>query len=272
MLKVNRIFGSSQIVNPSGTSFRASVPSRAVCQNSAVSKPTSEGITYLQKRLIAVRDKALDINSAACRFFGVDSFKNLFTQLENSVKLARLKCSENGILLKIPGEDLLCIDDEKSVENVWNCLWNESCGKEFEKLKSKPARFTIYSRKFGHEIFDGAHTMGLVFDDKSKTLYCLDSLSNKNPLIKLYQDVLTNKVFNSPNGEIKKIIFSNKPQQSMNEYTCNHWAIANIEAVQKARKAGEIIDTTEKLNSILPDDINQILREHHGFILSRSQK
>ena len=72
-----------------------------------------------------------------------------------------------------------------------------------------------------------------MYEPKTKTLFCLDSLSNLCKQVKEYQDILKNQIFNSPNVEIKKIIFSNKYQQCTDEYTCNNWALANIEALQK---------------------------------------
>ena len=113
--------------------------------------------------------------------------------------------------------------------------------------------------------------MKCVYEPKTKTLFCLDSLSNLCKQVKKYQEILMNKIFNSPNGEIKKIIFSNKPQQYVNEYTCNNWTIANIEALKMALKQGKNIDSTEKLNEVLPDDINEILSKQYKYVLKNSK-
>ena len=88
--------------------------------------------------------------------------------------------------------------------------------------------------------------------------------------VKKYQNILKQYIFKSPNKEIKKIIFSNKHQQNPNEYTCNNWTIANIEALQHALQEGKTIINTQQLNAVLPDNINKILQEQHNYVLANS--
>ena len=56
----------------------------------------------------------------------------------------------------------------------------------------------------------------------------------------------------------------------MNEFTCNNWTMANLEALQKALKEGKTIDSVEKLNEVLPDNINTILQEQYEYVLRNS--
>ena len=137
-------------------------------------------------------------------------------------------------------------------------------------LLSKPARLTFDGKFFGENGEPDSHTIGILYEPKSKTLFCLDSLSNLCKQVREYQEILKNQIFNSPNGEIKKIIFSNKHQQNMDEYTCNNWTIANLEALQKALKNGKKINSTEDLNKILPNNINTILQEQYEYMLKNS--
>ena len=129
---------------------------------------------------------------------------------------------------------------------------------------------TFDGKLFGQNGEEGSHTIGILFDKESKTLFCLDSLSNFCKQVKNYQETLKNHIFNSPNGEIKKIIFSNKHQQNLDEYTCNNWTIANIETLQKALKDGKKIYTTKDLNDVLPNNINSILNEQYKYLLNNT--
>ena len=212
----------------------------------------------------------LDKNSIASRFFGVDSRFNIQKKLENQVNLALLKSKTSGILPTFPKRACFSVDRPNTIYNSWNHIWTVCKGRKFEELLTKPARLTFNGKFFGKNGAEDSHTIGIVYDKKSKTLYCLDSLSNLCKEVQEYQDILRNQIFNSPNGEIKRIIFSNKPQQNLNEYTCNNWAIANIEALQKALKEGKNIDSTEQLNAVLPDDINVILQEQYEYMLKNN--
>ncbi len=211
--------------------------------------------------------KVLDRNSMACRFFGVDSRQNVMLKLDNHVKLALLKSKDSGILPSFPKRTYFSVDKPYTMYNAWNNLWTACKGKKFDELYTNPARLTFDGNFFGENGDASSHTIGVLYEPHSKILYCLDSLSNSHKQVQKYQNILKNMVFNSPNGEIRRIIFSNKPQQNLNEYTCNNWAIANIEALQKALKSGKNIDSTSALNDILPDDINAVLREQYEYVL-----
>lgn len=216
----------------------------------------------------------LNKNSEASRFFGVDSRQNLLQKLENHIYLALLKSKDSGIIASFPKRAFFSVDQPKTLINARNHIWAKCKGKKrkFDELLSNPARLTFNGVFFGEGGEASSHTIGILYEPKSKTLFCLDSLSNLCKKVKAYQEILKNQIFNSPNGEIKKIIFSNKPQQNVKEYTCNNWAIANIEALQRAIKAGKKIDSTEKLNEILPSDINSILREQYEYLIKNSRR
>lgn len=212
---------------------------------------------------------ALNINNKASKFFGVDSRQNVLKKLENHINLALQKCKDSGILPSFPRRAFFSVDEPKTLANAWEHIWSKSKGKKFEELLNKPARLTFDSKFFGESGFMDSHTIGILFEPKTKTLFCLDSLSNFCKQVKEYQKILKKHIFNCPNCEIKKIIFSNKHQQNMNEYTCNNWTIANIEALQQALKSGKRITNTKELNAILPDDINKILQEQYDYLLQK---
>jgi len=214
--------------------------------------------------------KILDKKSEASLFFGVDNRQNIAQKLENHINLALLKSKDSGIIPSFPRRAFFSVDKPKTLENAWNHIWNDNKGRKFNELLKNPARLTFDGKFFGENGTASSHTIGILYEPKSKTLFCLDSLSNLCKQVKKYQNILKNKIFNSPNGEIKKIIFSNKPQQNWNEYTCNNWTIANLEALQKTLKSGKQINSTKKLNSVLPDDINSILDEQHNYVLKNS--
>jgi len=214
-----------------------------------------------------------DLNkySEASRFFGVDKRQNVLQKLENHIILALSKSKDSGILASFPSRAFFSVDHPKTIINAWNHIWATNKGRKFNELLTKPARLTFNSILFGDGGNAGSHTIGILYEPKSKTLFCMDSLSNRSMQVKMYQDILRKQIFNSPNGEIKKIIFSNKPQQNLQEFTCNNWTIANIEALQKAISDGKNIDTPEKLNDILPNNINAILQEQYEYVLKNSK-
>ena len=212
--------------------------------------------------------KKLDRSSVASRFFGVDSRYNVSVKLENHIKLALHKGQDSGILPSFPKRAFFSVDKPKTLSNAWEQIWGIK--RKFEQLLEKPARMTFDGKLFGQNGEEGSHTIGILFDKESKTLFCLDSLSNFCKQVKNYQETLKNHIFNSPNGEIKKIIFSNKHQQNLDEYTCNNWTIANIETLQKALKDGKKIYTTKDLNDVLPNNINSILNEQYKYLLNNT--
>lgn len=233
--------------------------------NNAYNKKTPFRQTYLRDSISF--GKNINVNSKACRFFGVDNRKNLLDSLENQVSLIKLKCKDLEIIPAFPKRVFLSVDNPQTMKNAWNRIWLKSSGRKFDELLKKPARLTFDGKFFGKNGEAGSHTIGILYEPETKTLFCLDSLSNECKQVQEYQEVLKNQIFNSPNGEIERIIFSNKHQQDFDEYTCNNWAIANIEALQKALRAGKHIDNTAELNEILPDNIDSILQEQYEYVL-----
>lgn len=231
-----------------------------------ISKAASESITALQQGIIKTKSKVLDRYSEASRFFGVDSAYNIMQKLENQVKLILMKCKEIGCIDTFPRGVGLLIDNPRSIDNVWTRIWMDG---QIEGLYSKPARMTFYSKVFGENGKEGAHTIGLLYRPESKILYVLDSLPNSFKEIKKYQDIIK-EIFKPWQNRGINILFSNKAQQNMNEYICNNWALANIEALQKALREGKTIDSVEKLNEVLPDDINKILKEQLEYVCKKS--
>lgn len=62
-------------------------------------------------------------------------------------------------------------------------------------------------------------------------------------------------------------MFSNKPQQTLEEYTCNNWTHANLDAVIEYLKNGKDKELTpEVLDKILPKDINAVLKQQFLYI------
>ena len=212
--------------------------------------------------------KKLDRSSVASRFFGVDSRYNVSVKLENHIKLALHKGQDSGIIPFFPKRAFFAVNKPKTLSNAWNHIWGNK--RKFDQLLEKPARLTFDGKFFGENGDEGSHTIGILYDKKSKTLFCLDSLSNLCKQVRKYQEILKKQIFNSPNGEIEKIIFSNKHQQNPNEYTCNNWTIANIETLQKALKDGKKIYTTKDLNDVLPNNINSILNEQYKYLLNNT--
>ena len=243
------------------TNFLTSINSlpRVFCERPLIHAMETKSFTLSKK---------LDRQSEASRFFGVDTRENVLERLENHINLALLKSKDSGILPSFPKRAIFSVDKPKTLSNVWDQIWGIK--RKFDQLLEKPARMTFDGKLFGQNGEEGSHTIGILFDKESKTLFCLDSLSNFCKQVKVYQEILKNRIFNSPNGEIKKIIFSNKHQQNPDEYTCNNWTIANIETLQKALKDGKKIYTTKDLNDVLPNNINSILNEQYRYLLNNT--
>ncbi len=243
----------------------------SICQKGQVHiLQKAKKITIGSKAFIKKRYKKLDVRSESSKFFGVDSRLNIFRQLANHLKLIDLKYKNGGILNALLKRVYFSVDTPHTFSKVRNHIWEKRNGRRFEQLLERPARLTFDGKFFGSEGTENSHTIGVLYDKKSKILFCLDSLPNFIKEVKKYQNVLKRYIFKSPNKEIKKIVFSNKPQQNSNEYTCNNWAIANIEALQRALKEGKTINNTQQLNAVLPDNINKILEEQRNFVLTNS--
>jgi len=213
--------------------------------------------------------KILDKNSDASRFFGVTSRDAVNDRLYAQARLSRLKCKEQNIMETLI-KNQFNIDDINDLLSARNSLWETD---KINKLWDKGAsRFTFAGNFFGKDAYgrDEVHTIGLVVDKNTKTLFVLDSLPASDPSVLAYREKLKSFLF-TPNKDeqlkFDKIIFSTKYQQSNNEYTCNNWTHANIEALQKELKTGRKISTSEELNEILPDNINTILEEQKNYLL-----
>ena len=132
------------------------------------------------------------------------------------------------------------------------------------------AKITFYDKCFNGVM----HTLGFV--RQGKNLYILDSLGhNKNVnqnILKFHNNLIKHICSKGLADGLKKIIMNHKTQQPIDELTCNHWALANIEALIKNLRLGKIINNTEKLDSVLPTDINKILEEQKQFVLDRHSR
>lgn len=214
----------------------------------------------------------LDLNTKSAIFFGLKDSISLVQQLKNHVILCRLKEADKSIGPLFPKDFGMNLDNPNIYEKVNRHLWEKEHIKELFEQGS--ARMTMYSRHFGGERKTGAHTIGLVVDPKTKNLYILDSLSDKFDKVSLYQNFLKEIFSYKGNRKYKfnKIVISNKLQQRQNELSCNHWAIANIEAIRNALKSGKKIKNTKELNEILPDDINKILQEQYTYVIDNKHK
>lgn len=201
----------------------------------------SDAISNIQRGLILVNSiPSLDKTSEECEFFGANSRENVDSKIVNQLCLTVLKTQEENIV-NFPNT---------SIHDI-------ICGQNLEKLK-KPiedfmekgvARWTLYNN-------DGdQHTIGLV--KHKDNIYVLDSLAG------YYEDFnIANKAFS--NFLKCNVVFSKKHQQKNDEYSCNNWTHANIDAVLAAIREDRL--TPDNLDDILPNDINKILSEQKDYV------
>ena len=227
----------------------------------------------LEKDVVEITQKPsivgvpLDKTSYECEYFGVDSYEHLGEKILNHDKLYKAKekwCINHEIGCIMDYCDVIM--NKKGIEDFKNYLSEKFMIKhrgiwsriqEFDSFHS--ARMTCHSEIFGKtpEGYPALHTVGLV--SKGGNLYILDSLGEQIPSIKEFHSMLK-EIFKDFGYE--KIIFSTKPQQPMDEFTCNNWTYANIESLLKALYDKKMkIETSEELNKILPENINEILKE-----------
>jgi len=210
----------------------------------------------------SINNKELNPQSPEAQFFGVNSLKSLYEQIFNQCDLTRIKIKQNkmgNFLALVP------IDNTSYLQNIKDRGLYE---KSLDELALKGAsRFSLLGKMFNNETDDTAlHTIGLVMDNKHGRLFILDSLPESIQL--KYRKILDEEIFPLKSLEkygIKEKIYSNKKQQKEDEFTCNNWCFANIEAVKNAIKSHNI-DSQEKLNQILPENINEILAEQHKIV------
>lgn len=247
VLQIDRIIKySPEIAKPFREAFSEPITFRFV----EISKAASESITNAQRGLISAQEVSYPLNRSSfySDFFGVKSASNIQEQLKNQMALSWLKTQEQG-LGTFPSIVLYAAPDTKLVQ------------KSLKNLRAKKfGRFTVSDKIFGPDYKSDTHTVGIVYH-KDK-YFILDSLSEKNPKIKDYHKRLVDYLGLDP----KEVVFSTKPQQKLDEYTCNNWTHANLDAVRDylAEKGADTELTPEILDQILPDNINKVL--YHQFL------
>lgn len=210
----------------------------------------------------------LDKNSYACKFFGVDSPENIIKSLKNQERLNkanrhwRTNNGHSGKIINLGTVSLRNFEDEK--EFLHKNRGVGLCGQPWsliDELKTQgAAKITFVDKRFGKNPSGGMHTVALV--SKNNYLYVIDSLGEPIPEIKDFHSKVR-ELF-SDSG-FKEIIFSSKIQQPLDEFTCNNWAFANIKTVvSEIYGRDKKIKTTDELNKILRDDINNILKEQYN--------
>lgn len=237
-----------------------SVPSVSCIADECLAN-VNRGILGLQKRL-----PKLDKGSRECHYFGVDSAENIENCLGNQIALTWLKVDEQKlenfppvILSKtfdIPHYSAP-VDSNSLPMRIAESMYN---------LKEKGVgRLTITDKLFGKNGMDGTHTIGLVYHN-GKYVF-LDSIPQTYPEIKNYRERLVKFLGLNP----KDVVFSNKPQQTMEEYTCNNWTLANIDAVLDFWKAGgkDKDLTPQVLDEILPENINEVLSQQYEYTTTK---
>ena len=219
-----------------------------------ISKTASDGISNLQKGLINIYKSKLDRSSEYCKFFGTDSAYNVQRALENQMTLSIFKSREQNIV-RFPTFNIESAEDvAKNKKCIDRCM---------NKLKEQGAgRLSVYCKTFGEDGAPGTHTVGLIYDNGR--ILVLDSLSEKAKGVKEYHETFKNAL-GKDYGEIK---FIDCGQQSIEDYTCNNWTHANIEAVLKYKaEKGDLNETAIK--EILPQDINKILKEQSEYVTEK---
>lgn len=220
-----------------------------------ISKVASECVSNLQKGLIGTKKSfsPLKRDSLYCAYFGGDSAKNVQKQLESQMSLSWLKAREQN-LVTFPPITLSGEPETKSIKKALNKLKEQGFG-----------RMTVTDKLFGHYVEEGTHTIGLVHNGgKFGGKYIiLDSIPETYPQIKDYHARLIKHLGLNP----EDVMFSNKPQQTLEEYTCNNWTHANLDAVIEYLKNGKDKELTpEVLDKILPKDINAVLKQQFLYI------
>lgn len=213
-----------------------------------ISKFASDCITGAQKGLIGAQKKYPKLHrySVASDFFGVHSAKGIQNKFDNQMALTMIKRREQNFVTFPP----IVLSDSTNIKSIQKSL---------DKVKEKGfGRFTVSDKLFGQKGEEGTHTVGMVYH-KGK-YYILDSIPETYPEIKDCHERLIKHIGLDP----KNVVFSNKPQQTLDEYTCNNWTHANLEAVMDYLKISPEKELSpEVFDKILPKDINKILREQY---------
>ena len=216
-----------------------------------ISKVASECVSNMHRGIIEAQKSfpKLDRYSIACDYFGADSAKHIQYRLDNQMALSWLKTRDQN-LVHFPPVVLSETPETKSVTKALNKLQEHGFG-----------RLTITDKLFGNCVEEGTHTVGLVYNNGKYIV--LDSLPESYPEIKDCHERLVKFLGLNP----KDVMFSNKPQQSLEEYTCNNWTHANLDAVIEYTKTnGKDAELTpEVLDKILPEDINRVLGKQYIY-------
>ena len=189
------------------------------------------------------------------KFFGLESYEKMSAEKTEAL-FSYFKKLELGFF-DFERNNCGFIDDNAALVGLFKEL-KPDCG---------CAKVTFYDKCFRGVL----HTLGFV--RKDGTIYILDSLGhNKNVnrnILKFHNALRKAITLNGLNNGLKKIVMNHNTQQPMNELTCNHWSLANIEALIKNLKAGKKINNQEELDSVLPKDVNKILEEQKKYVLDR---
>ena len=219
---------------------------------------TSDLVNLIKKILTMLKKRPfLNSNLEPKKFFGLENYEKMSREKTEALFTYFKNFEYGSKFFNAESSQSCSISDNKSLANL------------FKNLKSD---FGCTKITFNEECFKGSfHTIGFVRD--KGVLYILDSLGhNKNAdsgILNFHHRLKNILSAHKKNTKLEKIIFNTKTQQSVDELTCNHWAYANIEALISSLKNGKIIKTNEALDSVLPSDINKVLKEHKNFVLNR---
>ncbi len=211
-----------------------------------ISKTASDCITNVQQGIIKSQKHYPKLNrySNASDYFGVYSAQGIQWRFNNQIALTWIKTRDQNLVTFPP----IVLSDSSNIKSI---------KKSLDIMKKRCfGRFTITDKLFGQNGQGGMHTVGMVYH-KGRYII-LDSIPETYPEIKNYHERLLKHLGLNP----KNVVFSNKPQQTMDEYTCNNWTHANLEAVMDYLKSSPEGDLTpEVFDEILPKDINFVLRK-----------
>ena len=238
------------------------------------------GDTFTVNYFPKIAGTPLDKSSEGCKFFGVDCWENFETKLQNQGLLNDLKSKfEWGDypnvhhITNLP--PCIILDDLSSINIAMDSLYTIKDGIRrpsdyLQELNRNGAgKWTFFSREYFGESRLGAlsHTVGLV--TQGKNLLVLDSLGESTEAQKKFHAQIKDLL---AYAGYENIIFSTKVQQPLNELSCNNWTYANIESVLKRINEDRTfqIRSSEELDKLLGEDINQILDEQMHDILGHS--
>ncbi|MBQ6516399.1 hypothetical protein IJI31_04400 [bacterium] len=249
MLSVNNIFLNFGSYAPPKNEAKKESASQGIVE---FSKSVSDCISNTQRGLIEVQRPYPKLNgySFASDYFGVSSADKILNKIDNQMALTILKSRDENIVSFAPLFELNSQPEIKYVNRFMNKLQENKFG-----------RITFMDKTYGKNGENGTHTIGMVYHNGQYII--LDSIPEKYPEIKDCHEKLLECLGLDP----KDVIFSDKPQQTMDEYTCNNWTHANLDAVfDYLNSDGADKDLTpEVLDKILPEDINKVLGQQLDY-------